>query len=316
MCDGENPAKENGVLSSNDSDDDIIGNRWTERRPFDDYDISKDIGLGSFVPSDSDDDIIGNRWIERRSFDDYDISQDIGLGSFVPSDSDDDIIGNRWIERRSFDDYDISQDIGLGPRSSDADEHIEDMGFTVGSYMHIHEDTGCVIGGIKFVDRHLNETDCTQFKVANIPLDVDGIKVTNFSAKFILLVEKIDLAMRLRTSRFYSQFPCVIVATMGRAPDYSTKKFLYLLNNGGGLKLQLFALLDSPNGIASPAIGLSLLQLLGTENAEVEAPRVDNRSIDELMSFINGDNEGHKQTKSSKSKNKNFKGKGKQKPSN
>ncbi|GKD59910.1 SKP1-like protein 21 isoform X3, partial [Tanacetum coccineum] len=52
------------------------------------------------------------------------------------------------------------------------------------------------------------------------------------------------------------------------------------------------------------------------KNAEVEAPRVDNRSIDELMSFINGENEGHKETKSSKSKNKNFKGKGKQKPSN
>ncbi|GJR53780.1 hypothetical protein Tco_1404301 [Tanacetum coccineum] len=138
MCDGENPAKEKGVLSSNDSDDDIIGNRWTERRPFDDYDISKDIGIGSFVPSDSEDDIIGNRWIERRSFDDYDISQDIGIGSFVPSDSDDDIIGNRWIERRSFNDYDISQDIGLGPRSfvpSDADDIIEDMGVEAGSFV-------------------------------------------------------------------------------------------------------------------------------------------------------------------------------------
>lgn len=45
------------------------------------------------------------------------------------------------------------------------------------------------------------------------------------------------------------------------------------------------------------------------KNVSVEAPCVDDRSIDELMSFINGENEGRKEKKPSK---KNHKGKDKQ----
>ncbi|KAK1418681.1 hypothetical protein QVD17_27827 [Tagetes erecta] len=49
------------------------------------------------------------------------------------------------------------------------------------------------------------------------------------------------------------------------------------------------------------------------KNVEVEAPHEDNRSIDELMLFINGEHEGPKKTNTCKSKKKNPKGKDKKK---
>ncbi|PWA91010.1 hypothetical protein CTI12_AA095230 [Artemisia annua] len=258
--DGEKPAKERGDLSISYVPDDAdeheldmgfpIGSYVGSYVP-DDADLHyKDMGfeVGSYVPDDADI-LVTDMGFEVGSYvpDDADLHfKDMGfeVGSYVPDDADSHFT-DMGFEVGSYipDDADSHfKDMGFTVGSHDADLHLDDLGFPIGSYTH--EDMGFVLGGIKFVDRHLNVTDCTQFRVVNIPLDVDGITITNISAKFILLVEKIDLAKRLRASRFYSQFPCVIVATMGRAPDYCTRKFLYMLNNGEDLKLQLFALLD------------------------------------------------------------------------
>ncbi|GKA31384.1 DNA topoisomerase 6 subunit A3 [Tanacetum coccineum] len=283
MGDGENPANEKGVLSSNDDADKAVDffeqlEKGLRDLGYSTQSLDEDLAFvaqkhkePSVVPSDADkaDDFSEELEKDLRDlgYSTQSLDEDLAFvaqrhkePSVVPSDADKADDFSEELEK------DLG-DLGYSTQSLDADlafvAHrlvgryaddiiIEDMGKQLGddwgNTTQVRE-MGCVIGGIGFVDRHLNVTDCTQFTVAKVPLDVDGISVTNFSAKFILLVEKIDLARRLRKSPFYSQFPCVIVA-MGREPDYSTRKFLYMLNKGKGLKLQLFALLDcNPHSI-------------------------------------------------------------------
>ncbi|GKD34337.1 DNA topoisomerase 6 subunit A, partial [Tanacetum coccineum] len=196
------------------------------------YDLG--IRTGEFFHSDADEFI---EHMEKQVGDDSDDADDF-LEHMRKQEGYDLGIRTQEFFRSDADEFIEHMEKQVGDDSDDFIEHMrkqvgDDLGIKTRSFFQQVGHMGCVIGGIKFVDRHLNVTDCTQFTVANIPLDVDGITVTNISAKFILLVEKIDLAKHLRASRFYSQFPCVIRRQLWvEALDFLQKILVYALNKG------------------------------------------------------------------------------------
>ena len=143
-------------------------------------------------------------------------------------------------------------DVKLFKKQDESDAVLDDvacmMGCTRSCLNVVASEKGLVVGRLQFHEDG-DLIDCTRIGVGGkaIPPYIDKITNITSDAKFILLVEKDAVFMRLAEDRLYNKFPSIIITGKGQ-PDVATRMFLRKLKMT--LNIPVLAFVDAdPHGL-------------------------------------------------------------------
>ena len=173
-----------------------------------------------------------------------------------------------------------------------SDKSIEDMSAMLGCIRNsthiVASAKGACIGRLKIRDSG-DEIDCQRMGSGgwSITPMLDKVEIVESDAEFILVVEKDAALIRLSESKWWNDYPCIILTGKGAA-DIATRMFLRKLSKE--LKLPVFCLVDSdPYGhyiysvylrgskrlsYESPFVATPGMHLLGVLSRDLEVFRI------------------------------------------
>ncbi len=138
-------------------------------------------------------------------------------------------------------------DVKLFKDQKNSDKSIEDastMLYTTRNSTHVVASArGSCVGRLRIRDRNdIIDLEGLGSGGWGISPMLDDIEIIESDAEFILVVEKDAAMMRLAESRFWRQYPCIILTSQG-VGNVAVRMFLKRLRNE--LKLPVFSLVDS-----------------------------------------------------------------------
>jgi meiotic recombination protein SPO11 len=138
-------------------------------------------------------------------------------------------------------------DVKLFKDQKNSDKSIEDVStmlYTTRNSTHVVASArGSCVGRLRIRDRNdIIDLEGLGSGGWGISPMLDDIEIIESDAEFILVVEKDAAMMRLAESRFWRQYPCIILTSQG-VGNVAVRMFLKRLRNE--LKLPVFSLVDS-----------------------------------------------------------------------
>ncbi|NHI93342.1 MAG: hypothetical protein EAX96_12725 [Candidatus Lokiarchaeota archaeon] len=168
-------------------------------------------------------------------------------------------------------------DPNLFKEQKNSDKSIEDMSAMlrcIRNSTHIVASAkGACIGRLKIRDSG-DEIDCQRMGSGgwSITPMLDKVEIVESDAEFILVVEKDAALIRLSESKWWNEYPCIILTGKGAA-DIATRMFLRKLSKE--LKLPVFCLVDSdPYGHYIYSVYLRGSKRLSYESPFVATPKM------------------------------------------
>ena len=183
-------------------------------------------------------------------------------------------------------------DPNLFKEQKNSDKSIEDMSAMLGCIRNsthiVASAKGACIGRLKIRDLG-DEIDCQRMGSGgwSITPMLDKVEIIESDAEFILVVEKDAALIRLSESKWWNDYPCIILTGKGAA-DIATRMFLRKLSKE--LKLPVYCLVDSdPYGhyiysvylrgskrlsYESPFVATPGMHLLGVLSRDLEVFRI------------------------------------------
>lgn len=165
----------------------------------------------------------------------------------------------------------------FGKEQKNSDKSIEDMSAMLGCIRNsthiVASAKGACIGRLKIRDSG-DEIDCQKMGSGgwSITPMLDKVEIVESDAEFILVVEKDAALIRLSESKWWNDYPCIILTGKGVA-DIATRMFLRRLSKE--LQLPVFCLVDSdPYGHYIYSVYLRGSKRLSYESPFVATPKM------------------------------------------